>query len=126
MGKHISRRPAQFSKMVRLHKLWVDSAGTRGERAVFDGFDLTNSQFRNCNFRYADFRGADLKGVAFISCDLRGALFDSSAMDVESFFYSKWLKTDIPWYVSVKPPASIEMEVRICGTRLRWKPDEVT
>ena len=53
--------------------------------AVFDGCNLSLSQFRHakfervnfrdCDLREADLQNADLRGVVFHNCDLRGAQF---------------------------------------------------
>lgn len=106
------------------HDRWLDSGGKRGKKAEFNDVDFRGLNIRwqgldsidfkranlnkanlkymhagACDFRGADFREANLTGANIHYCDLRGAKFDIGILVCESLEGTKWLSTDIPWYL---------------------------
>lgn len=67
-----------LEEVIRLHKLWVDSNGSKGTQLVLKGLDLTGADFEGsnlnlANFKNTDFSGADLSGSYLKTANLDGA-----------------------------------------------------
>jgi len=58
----------ELNKIIKEHKLWLVSNGTKGKRADLRGVDL-----RGANLEGANLWGVDLEGVNLKEADLRGA-----------------------------------------------------
>ena len=116
----------EFDKIVRLHEKWIieNSQVSLGRRATFQKADLRDihfyytclrySEFRDCDlrgadlshfdFRRSDLRGTDLRGadlscVNFTDVDLRGTKFDRYIPHYCIIRGTKWLSSDIPWWL---------------------------
>jgi uncharacterized protein YjbI with pentapeptide repeats len=106
------------------HNLWLKSNGQEGscadlsntnlrgavlegavlEGAVLEGADLTyanlqvayliGADLRHTFLEKADFRGAELRGA-----DLRGTKLDRNILSCWTLKDTKWLKSDIPWFI---------------------------
>ena len=59
---------ATLTKVLKLHKLWLETNGLKGELANLSRVDLFEADLRYFDLRRADLRGADLRRA-----DLRGA-----------------------------------------------------
>lgn len=73
----------------------------------FQGSNLKNANLHASNFQNAILCGANLEGVNFKfvtleGADLRGAKLDHGILKCENLTYTKWLKTDIPWFIQHK------------------------
>ena len=54
----------ELNKVLKLHKLWLNTDGKEGERA-----DLTDVNLAGADLRGIDLRGADLTGVDLTDAD---------------------------------------------------------
>jgi len=63
----------ELSKILELHKAFLDSFGERGARADLRNADLRNVDLRNANLRNANLRSADLYGANLYGANLYGA-----------------------------------------------------
>lgn len=102
--------PDSLDMYLRMHSVWLLSAGRFGRRFVvsnrlkdgvtprrktylrmeMDGFCFQNSKFDTVTFswsnlRLASFAGAELKDVLFEGCDLEGTDFTGAAFDNVTF-----------------------------------------
>ena len=50
-----------LQKILEKHKLWLDNKGRVGERAYFDGVDLSKNDLSSNNLEGVFFRGANLR-----------------------------------------------------------------
>lgn len=101
------------------HELWLESNGERGKRANLkdanlQSVDLSGTNLRGvdlsgANLYYADLtkvdlrdanlEGADLEGADMWHTDLRGTKLDAGVLLSHNLSLTKWLKTDIPWFI---------------------------
>ncbi len=63
----------QLKKILRLHKLWLDSNGKSGKRADLRGAKLRGAELQGANLQDAELCGADLRGADLRKANLRGA-----------------------------------------------------
>ena len=54
---------ATLTKVLKLHKLWLETNGLKGELANLSRVDLFEADLRYFDLRRADLRGADLRGA---------------------------------------------------------------
>ena len=69
--KKITRE--ELDQILQQHQLWLDNNGDKGERAVFNSANLSNTSFRGANLRLANLSGANLIGADISRTDLQGA-----------------------------------------------------
>jgi uncharacterized protein YjbI with pentapeptide repeats len=69
--KKITRE--ELDQILQQHQLWLDNNGDKGERAVFNSANLSNTSFRGANLRLANLSGANLIGADLSYTDLRRA-----------------------------------------------------
>ena len=60
------------------HKVWAESFGKSGKRAVLHHADLHHADLRNADLRGADLRGAELVGAHLTGADLSAAHLDGA------------------------------------------------
>ena len=81
------------------HKVWIESGEQRGKRA-----DLLSADLRNADLRGADLRGAELVGASLYYANLFGAYltgahFELEIKTVNSFKYTCFSESAIPWVI---------------------------
>jgi hypothetical protein len=64
---------SEISKILKNHKLWVESYQEKGKRADLQGADLQGADLRGANLQWADLQGADLRGTNLQRADLQRA-----------------------------------------------------
>lgn len=63
----------QIQEILKAHKMWLYSAGEKGERACLWGADLCGANLREANLHLADLCGANLCGANLCGADLSRA-----------------------------------------------------
>lgn len=58
---------------------------SRLDLSSFYGLNLRYCRFRSCSLKKVDFAGSDLSSVVLDQCDLAGALFENSILEVTDF-----------------------------------------
>jgi uncharacterized protein YjbI with pentapeptide repeats len=89
--------------LIEEHRLWVESNGEQGRRAIFrdlnlNGYDFSNQRLSGATFRgqdltHANFTGAELVEADFSDCQLQGANFSNSLLHRSNLTQSKAHKT---------------------------------
>ena len=59
-----------IKKMIGEHKLWLESNGKKGEKAVFKGFELSGIDFSNTDLREAEFHNCIMIGADFSEANM--------------------------------------------------------
>ena len=59
-----------IKKMIRGHKLWLESRGKKGEKAVFTGMELSDVDFSNTDLREAEFHNCFMIRVDFSEANM--------------------------------------------------------
>ena len=109
---------AKFTEILRLHKSWLrnDPLGIKADLRYFDlrGANLRGANLQAVNFlcsdlqdvdfwwanlRSADLQDTNLQYASLQDTDLRGAQFDQMIPHNCSIMSSKWLRSDIPWWL---------------------------
>jgi hypothetical protein len=91
------------------HRHWLESNGQEGSCAdlsntnlrgvVLEGADLQFAYLKDADLVGANLRGANLYSASLDGADLRGAKLDRNILDCFSLDHTKWLKSDIPWFI---------------------------
>lgn len=94
----------ELKQILEQHELWLNTGGIKGKRANLTHADLEGTNLRNADLHGANLQGANLEGanlcwVNFGTANLRGAKFDCSILECDTLAYTKWLSTDIPWFI---------------------------
>ena len=76
-------RAWSLAEVLALHKIWLESDGQEGSRAVLSGRKfarevLCGMNFERAELRRADFRGADLRNANLRNSDLSQAMLDNA------------------------------------------------
>lgn len=81
-----------MKEKMRLHKMWLESNGKEGERAIFTnltGEDLSGMDLSGCSFAKnissCNFTGADLRLADFNDCIIKNTCFDNANLEMTSF-----------------------------------------
>jgi hypothetical protein len=59
---------SELKEILEQHKLWIESAGKHGQRAI-----LSYANLKDADLSYANLRGANLRGAVLSGANLRGA-----------------------------------------------------
>jgi hypothetical protein len=62
--------PLELQKCFEDHRLWLESHGEHGQRAVLNGFDLSELDLQGVKLKGADLLGADMTGARLRAADL--------------------------------------------------------
>ena len=102
-------KQSELEAILKDHKLWSDSGGSKGKRANLGGADLQRANLRGANLHRAnleganlldaDLRGADLEGADLERANLQGAKFTTNFKKVLWFQYVTFSEDQIPWVV---------------------------
>jgi hypothetical protein len=65
--------PSELKKCIEDHRLWLESHGQHGHRAVLNGFDLSDLDFQGVKLEGAHLLGADMTRIQLRAADLTGA-----------------------------------------------------
>lgn len=76
MGGLTMRIEEIIKEVLEQHKIWLDSQGKEGKKAIFKniltiGFNLQNADLSGADLKNADLRGANLTGADLRNADLR-------------------------------------------------------
>ena len=63
----------KLDKILKQHKLWLDSYGKKGKRANLTGADLRGADLSKAILRWANLSEADLRGARLSKADLKEA-----------------------------------------------------
>jgi uncharacterized protein YjbI with pentapeptide repeats len=95
-GKSLEKMPVPMKELIELHKLWLDTKGTDGQRLDLSNFDLRamplgskedltmllaehsvwfKQDISNMNMQASQFAGSDMRNCSFANSDLRGSDF---------------------------------------------------
>lgn len=86
---------ASIDYEIRAHKKWLNSGMQTGSPGDFSYMIPCTFNFKNFDLRSAIFKKANLHHV-----DFRGAKLDSSILECDTLEGTKWLTTDIPWFMA--------------------------
>lgn len=86
---------ASIDYEIRAHKKWLNSGMKIGIPGDFSYMIPCTFDFKNFDLRSANFKEANLYGI-----DFRGAKLDSSILECSTLEGTKWLTTDIPWFIA--------------------------
>jgi hypothetical protein len=78
MGDRYKRIKQHISEIIERHRLWLNSSGKNGRRAIFsgtglNGVDLASTDLSGANFFIADLKGSNLDGVNLSGANLKFA-----------------------------------------------------
>ena len=65
--------PSGLKKRIEDHKLWLESQGAHGHRAVLNRFDLSDLDLQGVKLEGADLQGADMTRTQLRAAHLAGA-----------------------------------------------------
>ncbi|MGD2269877.1 MAG: pentapeptide repeat-containing protein [Desulfobacterales bacterium] len=65
--------PSELKECIEDHRLWLESHGEHGHRAVLNGFDLSDLDFQGVKLKGAHLLGADMTRILLRAADLTGA-----------------------------------------------------
>jgi uncharacterized protein YjbI with pentapeptide repeats len=77
----------------------VDLRGAKLQGANFQGADLNDAVLGEADLCKADLRGTNLQGVYLMHTNLRCAQFDQMIPHNCWIWKSKWLLSDLPWWL---------------------------
>ena len=133
----------ELERVLKQHKLWLESKGAKGARASFQYTNLCKANLTNAHLQIARLLGANLQGAnlqganlhdadlsaANLSCtnlrganlidanlryvDLRGAQLDINICDCQSFFEAKFTSDALPWLILHPNWAELKGNVKI-------------
>lgn len=69
-----------IKKMIGEHKLWLESKGKKGEKAVFKGFELSEVDFSNTDLREAEFRDCIVIAADFTEANMENCIIKNCYM----------------------------------------------
>ena len=88
-----------FNKILKDHKLWLDSDGEKGTRANLSRANLSEAYLSEANLSGANLSRADLSGATLSEAYLSGAKFDVNFRDVSWFESAVITKDQLCWLV---------------------------
>jgi uncharacterized protein YjbI with pentapeptide repeats len=97
----------ELGHILNQHSHWLESNGQEGSCADLSNVDLRDTDFKyfkydilcGVDFRGSNLVGADLRGTDLTGTDLRGAKLDRNILSCWALKDTKWLKSDIPWFI---------------------------
>ena len=102
-------RQSELKAILKHHKLWSDSGGSKGKRANLQGANLQGVYLQGADLQGADLQGADLQGADLQDADLQGANLRGANLEdaklttnfkkVRWFDYATFSEDQIPWVV---------------------------
>ena len=84
-----------FEQVILAHKIWLDSFGTDGRQAIFDGKDLSGQGFAGVDLRYARMRKADVSGADLSNSDLSGADLRGATLRMANLYGARLDRADL-------------------------------
>lgn len=122
----------ELRKMLKRHQSWLHKSIDIDNPQDFSGLDLrgmylsgedlryvnlrganlSGAWLKDVDFRFADLSGAILVDARFLGADLRAtnlqnAICDAGIQEASSLYGSKWLRSDVPWWLGHKGQGSI-------------------
>ncbi|MDB2447255.1 pentapeptide repeat-containing protein [bacterium] len=90
----------QLKETVRLHEVWMDSVlnpskDDSGQRANFEGMNLSGYDLSNANLSCANFRNSSLVGTNFSGANLSRAILENADAQGANFSGAKLKKTNL-------------------------------
>ena len=97
-------RQSELKAILKDHKLWSDSSGSKGKRASLYGAYLEDANLEGADLRCASLHGANLHGANLQGANLRGAYlrgakFTTNFKRVSWFAYATFSEDQLPWVV---------------------------